>query len=571
MASNISRDVTTDIIAKDDTKAGTDSASKNFDKLNKKVGDSGKSADKLGGKWKNAWAGIGTASAAGVAYLGKQLFDFAKDSVSAFTEAEESQAKLTDAYARFPKLADENIDKLRALNTALEAKTKFDDDALASGEAVLAQFGLSGKQLAQYTPLLADYAAKTGKDIPTAASALGKAFLGNTKALKDLGINYKSTGNKAKDIPAIMKLVNDKVGGFAEQQGKTAAGQAAILSNEFGELKETLGSKLLPIMLKAADIGLKLIDWVSKNTDVVLPFVAVIAAVTIVQWAWNAALAANPIALVVIAVAALAAGIYWVATRTTFFQTIWNQLWGFMKAVGAWFAGPFVDFFKSAFDFIIQWFKILYIDPWTTAWDLITTAAKAVGRWFSQTLPNFFKAGWDQITGDLSKTHDWIIDKWDALIGFIKGVPGKITAAAKGMWDGVKNGFKDALNWLIDQWNKLDFGIHIHIPSWVPGGVGGKGIDIDDIFPDVPHLGSGGQTWPGQMYMVGDRGPELFMPSEPGRIIPNGQLSPSNSSTYGDTIINVMVPLEELTQIIDVVEWADDLRANQRRGLAVAA
>ena len=61
-------------------------------------------------------------------------------------------------------------------------KTKFDDDAFASGQAVLAQFKLSGKQIENLTPLLADYAAKTGKDLPTAAETLGKSFLGNTRA-----------------------------------------------------------------------------------------------------------------------------------------------------------------------------------------------------------------------------------------------------------------------------------------------------------------------------------------------------------------------------------------------------
>ena len=94
---------------------------------------------------------------------------FGKDSVSAFVEAEQSQNRLQAAFDKFPGLADTNIGRLNTLNASLSKKTRFDDDATASGQAVLAQFKLTGTQIEQLTPLLQDYAAKTGKDIPTAA------------------------------------------------------------------------------------------------------------------------------------------------------------------------------------------------------------------------------------------------------------------------------------------------------------------------------------------------------------------------------------------------------------------
>jgi hypothetical protein len=93
----------------------------------------------------------------------------ALDSVKAYVQAEGSQIRLQDAFAKFPKLADTNIGALNRLNSSLALKTKYDDDATASGQAVLAQFNLTGKQITELTPLLQDYAAKTGKDLPTAA------------------------------------------------------------------------------------------------------------------------------------------------------------------------------------------------------------------------------------------------------------------------------------------------------------------------------------------------------------------------------------------------------------------
>jgi hypothetical protein len=205
-------------------------------------------------------AGLALVAAAGAAVK------FGASSVKAYVEAQTALVRLQDAFAKFPRLADTNISALRGLNTELARKTRFDDDATASGQAVLAQFGLTGQQLTKLTPLLQDYAAKTGKDLPAAAGVLGKAFLGNTRALKAIGIDYKMTGDKGKDFANIQRLVNEKVGGFAEKEGKSAAGQAEILRNQFGELKEMAGAVLLPALVKVGGGLLKVVGLIQDNS-----------------------------------------------------------------------------------------------------------------------------------------------------------------------------------------------------------------------------------------------------------------------------------------------------------------
>jgi hypothetical protein len=350
-----------------------------------------KDGQKAVGGWKDSLKGF-AAGFAGLA-LGKELFDFGRDSVKAFSEAEESQNKLSDAFSRFPKLADTSIDSLRGLNTELAKKIKFDDDSFASAEAILAQFKLTGTQLKDITPLVADYAVKTGKDLPDAATTIGKAFLGNTKALKELGISYKSTGNQATDVKNITKLLRDQVGGFAEKQGKSAAGQAAILGNQFGELKESVGSKLLPVLMVLASVGLQVVDFISKNISVLGPLIGVIAAVVAVQWAWNIALSANPIGLVVIAIAALVAGIVWVATKTRFFQTVWRVAWGGVKAA----ASAVVDWFAKLPGRIGGFF---------------TGIANGIKNAFRGAF-NFVADAWNNTIGSLS----WSIPGWVPFIG----------------------------------------------------------------------------------------------------------------------------------------------------------
>ena len=215
---------------------------------------------------------------------------FGKDSVRAFTEAQQAQERLTFAFAKFPKTADVNIDALRDYNSNLARVTKYDDDAIASGQAVMAQFGLTGKQLQASTPLLLDYAAATGKELPDAAETLGRAMMGNARALKAIGINYKSTGDSAKDFTNIQALVSAKVGGFAAKEGKTAAGQLAILENQFGEVKEQVGSQLLPVLTTLGQKLLSTIDFVQRNSGVLKPLAITLGTVAAAVYAVNTAM-----------------------------------------------------------------------------------------------------------------------------------------------------------------------------------------------------------------------------------------------------------------------------------------
>jgi hypothetical protein len=273
---------------------------------------------------------------------------FGKDSVSAFVEAEQSQNRLQAAFAKFPGLADTNIGRLNSLNASLAKKTKFDDDATASGQAVLAQFKLTGSQIEQLTPLLQDYAAKTGKDLPTAAGDLGKAMLGQGRALKAIGLDFQDTGTASGNFAEIMGGLRTQVGGFAEKEGQTAAGKAEILRNQFGELQESVGSKLVPALTALAEQLLAVIGFVQSNSAVIGPLVGILGAVAAGVWlvntaskAWaatqaavNLVLTANPIGLVIVAIAALVAGVILAYQHSETFRNIVQAAFNGVKAAG---------------------------------------------------------------------------------------------------------------------------------------------------------------------------------------------------------------------------------------------
>jgi hypothetical protein len=269
---------------------------------------------------------VGRATAVGFGVAGLAAGKFAFDSVKAFAEAEASQAKLAFAFEKFPKLADTNVAALQKLNTQLAKKTRFDDDAIAVGQATLAQYKLTGKQIERLTPLVADYAARTGRSFEEASLIVGKAMLGQGRALKDVGVNFKDTGTLAGNFEQVVGKLGKAVGGFAEKDVKTAEGRVLNLKNRFGELQESIGAALLPDLVDLMSFfeisvlpKLKLVadfireelvprfkqfrDFVVANKDVIGPLAAVFAvlagAVTLVIAAFAAPFATAIIAQVV--------------------------------------------------------------------------------------------------------------------------------------------------------------------------------------------------------------------------------------------------------------------------------
>lgn len=189
--------------------------------------------DAMGKKFQKV--GVGMAATGGLLTLG--LFKAAEAS----ERANLSLVKLENSLANNPRTAGEASKAYVELADSIQSKTAAENDSIVAGEAVLAQFALTGDQIKELTPLVVDYARKTGTDVPSAAATVGKALLGNTRALKAIGISYKVTGDAATDYKNIQGLLADKVGGFAEAEGKTFAGSLERLKNQLGDLEENVG------------------------------------------------------------------------------------------------------------------------------------------------------------------------------------------------------------------------------------------------------------------------------------------------------------------------------------------
>ena len=211
------------------------------------VGDAGEAWNRRMGA-----AAFGVGAALGAAAVAVTAFSI--DSIKAFAEAETAQARLSFAFEKFPTLAGGNIQALRDLDTQLQKTTRFEDDATAAAQGTLAMYDLTADQITELTPLLLDYAAATGKTAQDAAEDLGKAILGQGRALKAIGLNFKDAGSQTENYTQLVGGLRSQVQGFAEKDAQTVSGRLDILNNQFNDIQEKWGAAFAPALTVATDV-----------------------------------------------------------------------------------------------------------------------------------------------------------------------------------------------------------------------------------------------------------------------------------------------------------------------------
>jgi len=313
------------------------------------------------------------------------------------------------------------------------------------------------------------------------AVALGKALNDPTKgmtALARAGITFNDVEKeKIKTMQAsgdllgaqevLLQAVETQVSGTAE----ATANSSDKMNVAFSLLKEELATGLMPAFDGAVEAIIPLIQeigphlsaaisatvntfkvifgFIKDNLPVIATFVGIISAAALainavriataiwatVQTLMNLVLSANPLGLVIVAVAALAAGIVWVATKTTFFQDIWEAM---TKAVSkAWDA--VVKFFDTTFKSINKWFTDLWSGAtkvWNTFTKVIGGGVKAIGDFFRPMLDgvsNLFKGAINSWLGLVERFLNFFINGINGVVGGLNLVLEGISAATGGL------------------------------------------------------------------------------------------------------------------------------------------
>lgn len=501
------------------------------------LGDSSKLRDETdkvegtGGKLKK-WAG-GAAAALGGAFAIGKVTEF----VGAAEEANAVQAKLTktlenagDATGQYAKHADE-------LASSLQSKTGIDDEVIKGGQTILATFhsvsDAAGQQSGAFdraTKAALDMSSAGFGSVESASTMLGKALEDPEKgitALGKAGVTFSDdqkaaikafldSGDKAGAMGIILDNVEGQVGGVAEASA-TAGDKMSVA---FGETEEAVGQALLPAFEALAPILQTVARFVQENSTWLVPLIAAVAAITIGVWAWNAALAANPIILVTLAIAALVAGLVLAYQNVDWFRAIVDTMAAAVVTAFQWLWGVIQTVFdglKTGFDFVMGIFQTFLgvvqsvfgwiADHWQLLLAILTGPfGIAVG---------LIASNWDAIKGGIQRAIDFVRNIMST-VGEIIAAPFRWAAdQITSIVDGIKSGFSSAFDFLKGIWNHFaDFwnGVELEIPGiTMPGPIPNiPGFTLG--LPDLPHFAAGGVVTRPTLGLLGESGPEAVVP-----------------------------------------------------------
>lgn len=422
--------------------------------------------------------------------------------------------------------------------------------------------------------------------INIASEAFGsKAGPAIAKAVQDGRLSFEQFGTTLQDFDGNIETTYenmldgpDKIALAMQNLKLTAAEVFDKFLQEHGPQIEDLVNRfiedILPAISGALNKVLDAVDWIMNNLDWLAPLVGVfggiataIGLVTAAQTALNAVMAANPIGLVVIAIAGLVTAFVALWNNCEEFREFWINLWDNIKEIAEKVWKAIKEVFTKAWDGIKNAFaktKEFFKEKFESARDAVKNAWNKAGNWFSEKkdqiqnafskvdswMGDKFGGAWEAVKLKWKASVDWFKNIWesikaifavvkDVLSGDFQGAWDKIKEIVdrwkgyfQGIWDGIKSIFKpvgdffeetfnkakDAvkgpINFIIRGLNKLISGVNqigFDVPDWVPV-IGGQkwGFNI----PEIPELARGGILRRGQTGFLEGNGAEAVIPLE---------------------------------------------------------
>jgi hypothetical protein len=333
--------------------------------------------NKLSGSLQGA-EGASKAFALGLAGAVTVAAGFGVIAVKAAADAQAEMAKV-DAVI---KAMGGNFDKAKA--SIIEAskatiKLGFDDEEAALSIAKLYQRTGDMTEAIQLNNLAMDLARAKNMDLTTASQMVGMVLSGNARVLKQYGIEIDE--NK-KPMEALIDL-QAKLRGQSEAYAQTFKGQLEVFKQQFTNLEEQIGDKLLPVLtsliIKVNDfVTNDLQQWIDKTQEVILwlknhqevviivagaivgalipAFVsAAVTLMTVTIPAFiAAAIALAPFMIAGVVVAGIVAGVLWIIKHWDLIKSKTSEVFDSVRdyLTGIW--DNIKNVFQNAIDFIMN-------------------------------------------------------------------------------------------------------------------------------------------------------------------------------------------------------------------------
>lgn len=284
-----------------------------------------------------------TAALAGLAAMGKSALSAGEEVNSANARI----AQINDTMGLFGESSDWVSSRLIKLAESQARLTGISNIQIKEQQAQLLTF----KQLAKSANVVGgtfDRASQAVLDMQAAnvggsnaAIALGKALedpIRGITALAKSGVTFTNQerdkirtlveSNKmleAQDM--ILAAIEAQVGGTA----LATADDSKKMQESFAQVSQSLGMTLLPILEAVTPLILKFADWARENPGTFKIIAAAIGGIAVSIMAINAAMALNPIGLIVIGIGALIAGVALAYRRFEGFRNIIDTVFKGLK------------------------------------------------------------------------------------------------------------------------------------------------------------------------------------------------------------------------------------------------
>jgi len=211
-------------------------AQRDLDRLKKQAGQAGGPMGKLAGLIRGR---LGPSLAIAGAAAGAFAVKLGVDAVKAAAAEEQALVRLQQALANAgDAMAMDNVETFIA---GMQRTTGVADGELRPAMINLVNATQDATQAQNLLQLALDISAGSGRDLNTVTQALSKAALGQTTALRRLGVPLSDAAVKSKDLNVITQELSDTFRGQAAAAGQTFQGRINRISAAMGDLQEALG------------------------------------------------------------------------------------------------------------------------------------------------------------------------------------------------------------------------------------------------------------------------------------------------------------------------------------------